>query len=118
MDGVWDDTIAVGDPDLTGTDTAHRAKVRIFEWNGSKWVRTQTIRRHTQNFGDAVALHNDTLIVADATLARHWVFARTGGTWQKVSGFREPGTARYVAVYGRHLFSSGTGLAVAYRLLP
>ena len=115
---VWGDTIAVGDPDITGTDTAHRAKVRMFEWNGSKWVKTQIIRRNTQNFGDAVALHNDTLIVADATLERTWVYTRIGGTWQRVGRRDKAGTGRYVAVYGRHVISAGTGKAMAYRLNP
>jgi hypothetical protein len=110
---VWGDTIAIGDP--AGPPSNH-AKVRIFDWNGSKWVRTQTIRRPTHSFGDAVAICGDTLIVSDATRERTWAYSRSDGTWQLVGQFRVLGTGRYVAVHGQHMISAGTGKAIAYRL--
>jgi hypothetical protein len=74
---VWGDTIAVGDPDITGTDTPHVAKVHVYHWTGSTWTRVQILKRPTQNFGDAVALHDTTLVVGDATTGGTWVYTRS-----------------------------------------
>jgi Ca2+-binding RTX toxin-like protein len=121
---VWDDTIAVGDPDITGTNTAHVAKVHVYHWIGSSWSRVQILKRPTQNFGDSVALYDTTLVVGDATTGGTWVYTRIDdprradsyGDWRYARYLRDgPGTGRYLAAWGRHVLTSDSR-ADAYHL--
>ena len=121
---VWGDTIAVGDPDITGTNTPHVAKVHVYHWTGSSWSRVQILRRPTQNFGDVVALHDTSLLVADATTGGTWVYTRVDdprrstsyGDYQYARYLRSgPGTGRYLAAWGPHVLTSDSR-ADAYHL--
>jgi Ca2+-binding RTX toxin-like protein len=121
---VWGDTIAVGDPDITGTDTPHVAKVHVYHWTGTTWSRVQILKRSTQNFGDAVALSDTTLVIGDATTGGTWVYTRVDnpraaasyGDWRYARYLRDgPGTGRYLAVSGPHVLTSDSR-ADAYHL--
>jgi len=113
---IWGDTIAAGDPDpppILGDATVH-----LFEWDGTRWQRAQRVRRATDFFGTAVALHQNTLVVGDSVQEKTWVFTRVDGTWRFARSLHPAGTGmgRYVAVRGGHVLTSSAGRAVAYRL--
>ena len=121
---IWGDTIAVGDPDITGTNTPHVAKVHVYHWTGSTWSRVQILKRPTQNFGDAVAIHDTSLVIGDATTGGTWVYTRVDdprqatsyGDWRYARYLRNgPGTGRYVAAWGPHVLTSDSR-ADAYHL--
>ena len=113
---VWGDTITVGDPDITGSDTPHVAKVHVYHWTGSTWSRVEILKRPTQNFGDAVALHDTTLVVGDAFTNETWVYTRVDnpgtvasyGDWTHAKRLGAmDGTGGDVAVWVPRVLTSG-----------
>jgi MYXO-CTERM domain-containing protein len=114
----WGHSVALsGDTALLGvySDGSYRGSAFVFTRNGVTWTQQQKLTpsdvvfpNDEINFGNAVALHDDTALVgarADANyLGAAYVFTRTGATWtvqQKLTGTGGGGElGRSVALVG------------------
>ncbi len=90
---VSGDVMVVGAPLADGTVTNNDGAVYVFRWNGTGWTQEQkipgpTITGTATEFGRAVAISGDTIVVGarsddqvatDAGAA--WVYTRVGGLW-------------------------------------
>lgn len=127
-------TIAVGARDAYVGGTPYQGAVYIFTRSGATWSQQQKLTASDgqahDNFGDAVALDGDTLLIGSSIdVARPgavYVFTRSGTTWsqqQKLTASDsragnwfgraialEGNTALIGAVYSDHLFRGGAYL--------
>jgi hypothetical protein len=85
------DTVAVGAPDASIDGSSYQGAVYIFTRSGATWSQQQKLTASDgeahDNFGDAVALAGDTLLIGSSINVLRpgavYVFTRSGATWSQ-----------------------------------
>lgn len=82
---IYNDTIVIGAPNENNENVQDSGSVYVFVRNGSSWEQQARLVAYDpeplDNFGFAVAIEGERLVVGAPNGGKAYVFTRSGGTW-------------------------------------